>query len=130
MKKPVSTFVSATLIIFLTAFTHFSTDIPALQVQIQGLENQNIVQEGVYPEDFDILSIQTGDQEVQIQQFEIIHARANRPIQVKSVDGNEFDLHNFEEQAKSGDRIVIEIMKWKARSFEEGKHNYIAIPIR
>lgn len=98
--------------ILICSFTIYPFKDFALNIKVEGQESKNIFQEGLQPSELALMTIESTDEKISIKEFEVILARGTRPVAIKSVNGNQYDLANFADQAKSGDRIVIEITKF------------------
>lgn len=123
---------TALITLSLTAFTTFSLDDLTFEVQVQGVENKNLLKEGLQPAELALMTIESNDEKVSIEKFEVILARGSRPVSEGSqtVSGKQFDLATFAEQARAGDRIVIEIMELSTAQSLDNQSSIITIPIK
>jgi len=80
-------------------------------VKVQGVEDRDVLKEGLKPSELGHLTIDAADGNVQISEFEIVHARGKSALMGTVVTGNTFDLHKYQGKAKAGDRIVIKVNK-------------------
>ncbi|WPP50824.1 GldM family protein [Catalinimonas niigatensis] len=120
---------TACIVLLISAFTLFPYNDFALNVKVQGMENKDLLKEGLTPAELAIMTIESNDEKVSIEKFEVVLARGTRPISVESVNGNQYDLINFSEQAKAGDRIVIEVMETSSTMPLDEKALFASIPI-
>lgn len=131
MKTPLfQTACTACTVLLFSAFAPFSFNDFALDVKVQGMENKDLLKEGLTPAELALMTLESNDEQLSIEQFEVILARGTRPIAVHSVEGNQYDLARFSAQVKSGDRIVIEIMETSSTVPLDDKALYVSIPIR
>jgi len=107
-----SFFVSAIFVLLALGFSSF-TQLPLeyleLKYSIKGVEHD--FEDGLKPSEFAELTIETANQNITITVFQITLARGNRAVAVSNVETNKFNLKKFASQARSGDRIVIEVKK-------------------
>jgi hypothetical protein len=118
--------ISATLAA--TAFTarklHFSA-------HIQGIENRDVSLTGIGADEFSVLTVETSDKDRSVTRFEIILARGQSPVYRASVEGNSFDLNKFKENAKPGDRAVLEVKTVSGSDkLITGDERIVTIPIK
>lgn len=101
-------------------------------VKVDGVEQRDVLAEGLKPSELAQLTINSNDEDVKVLEFEIIHARGESPVNRANVmQGNTFDLRAFRDEAKAGDRIVISVTKVTGDSDKLSKKNSILqIPIR
>ena len=101
-------------------------------VKVAGAEQRDVLADGLKPSELTQLTIDSNDDDVKVLQFEIIHARGLSPLKRGNVkEGNTFDLSKFRDQAKAGDRIVINVTKITADSGKlSEKNSILQIPIR
>ena len=78
-------------------------------VSVLGLEERDVIKEGLKPIELTTLTIRTNTANVSVAEFRIFHARGKSPINGAVVQGDRFDISQYRKQAKSGDRIVIEV---------------------
>jgi hypothetical protein len=110
MKK--SSFIFALFIVlFVSSFTLFPTENPNFKILIKGVDHD--LKEGLKTSEFAKMTIESNDENVKVETFEITLARGSRAISIQTIDGNSFDLGKYRGQARSGDRIVIDIKKLK-----------------
>lgn len=119
-----SSFISASTTTSLNDFT----------IKVNGLENRNVMTEGISASEFATMTIQTNDENRQIKGFEISLARGNQLVSLpgKTVIGNSFDLKTYSALARPGDRIVIKLNTAIDKKDHEGtsKHFYMTIPVK
>jgi len=77
------------------------------KISIAGVEHEIIG--GLKPSEFSKLTIESKDESIKIESFEITLARGNRSVSVSNIQSNNFDLRDFIGKARSGDVIVIQI---------------------
>ena len=93
-----------------SSFLAKTHDKPTFQVTIQGIENRNIIEEGIASTEFALMTIETDEKDTEVKEFEVVLARGSNPVEHTVVEtGNSFDLREFADSAKSGDRIVVDI---------------------
>jgi hypothetical protein len=103
----------AIIVIFsASSFVANFEDETKFSISIEGIENFNS-KEGISVSEFAKMVIETNSKEISVEEFEIILARGSKPIShpTQVVPGNEFDLAEYAELAKTGDRFVIELRK-------------------
>ena len=83
-------------------------------ISIKGLDHN--LNEGLKNNEFAKMTIESNDENVKVESFEITLARGSRAISIQTIDGNSFDLGKYRGQARSGDRIVIDIKKFKFKN--------------
>ncbi|MEX2234469.1 MAG: hypothetical protein WD824_20045 [Cyclobacteriaceae bacterium] len=78
------------------------------------------------------MNVNAGNDNVEIEEFDIILAREKSAILAEKVKGNSYDLKNFQKTAKARDRIVIKVNKVKPASATEltDKNSVIRIQIK
>ena len=113
MKK--SPFIFA-LFIFLCVglFSFHPMEKSPFTISIKGLHHS--LNEGLKTNEFAKMTIESNDENVKVKSFEITLARGSRAISIQTIDGNSFDLGKYRGQARSGDRIVIDIKKVKFKN--------------
>jgi hypothetical protein len=92
-----------------------------------------VLTDGLKPSELTQLTIDANDENVKILEFHIIHARGKSPVNVGVVtEGNTFDLNKFRDEAKAGDRIVVEVRKISGVDDNRltEKNRILQIPIR
>jgi light-regulated signal transduction histidine kinase (bacteriophytochrome) len=101
-------------------------------VKVQGAEQKNVLADGLKSSELAQLTIDSNDENVNVLEFEIIHALGKSPLNSAIVtQGNIFDLNKLRDQAKAGDRIVINVTKITGYDNKLSKKNSILrIPIR
>jgi hypothetical protein len=97
-----------------SSFSFRAEEKPKFTISIKGLNHD--LQEGLKTNEFAKMRIESNDENVKVESFEITLARGNRAISNLTIDSNTFDLRKYKGQARSGDRIVIEIKKLKFAS--------------
>jgi hypothetical protein len=113
MKSFIFASLLATIVIFSTSsFITNLEDETKFSIRIEGIEKFNS-KEGLLVSEFSKMMIEASNKEISIEEFEIILARGSRPVSypVEVVSGSEFDLTQYSEIAKPGDRFVIELRK-------------------
>lgn len=132
MKSYLFSVCSLMIIGLLSSFTFSSNSDYALNIKVKGVETKNIIQEGITPSEFAMMTIESNNPSIKIQQFEIVLARGTRAIFPGShtVSGNQFDLENISDAAKAGDRIVIEIKKVSGEENIDSKSSFVVIPVK
>jgi len=78
-------------------------------VEIEGIENRDIFDQGILISDLDQMTIGSNKKLVEVDEFEITLARKSVPLKFQEVQGNTYNLALFSELAESGDRIIIEV---------------------
>ena len=113
MKK--SSFIFALFIaLFVSSFTLFPTENPNFKILVKGVDHD--LKEGLKTSEFAKMTIESNDENVKVESFDITLARGNRAISISTIESNTFDLGQYRGQARSGDRIVIEIKKLKFKT--------------
>lgn len=102
------------IVLFVSSFTLFPTESPNFKILIKGVGHD--LKEGLKTSEFAKMTIESNDENVKVETFEITLARGNRAISIQTIDGNSFDLGKYKGQARSGDRIVIDIKKLKFKN--------------
>jgi hypothetical protein len=97
-----------------SSFSFRAEEKPEFTISIKGLNHD--LQEGLKTNEFAKMRIESNDENVKVESFEITLARGNRAISNLTIDSNTFDLGKYKGQARSGDSIVIEIKKLKFAS--------------
>ena len=110
MKTNFQIFTSS-LVILLLLCSFVTSEELNFTIKINKLENRNILQDGLTPTEFAELIIESRNKNISIEAFEITLARGNRAISISTIKSNRIDLKQYQDQARSGDRIVIEIKK-------------------
>ena len=117
---------------FISSFTVKSLN--DFTITVKGLENKNLLIEGIKPYEFAEMIVEASDKNMQIRDMEISLARGNRLVSKpsRSVKGNSFDLTEYSSLAKSGDRIAIKLSITidKENKSPDNKNFYITIPIK
>lgn len=106
--------VSAFLMVFATAIANaFVAEDTLFTVTIQGVENRDVLKDGVKPFEMTQVTVDVRDKNFKIHEFEIILARGKSAVGFPAtvVTGNQYDLVKFRGIAKPGDRIVIKVNK-------------------
>lgn len=132
MKSYLFSVCSLLMIVLFSAFTvAFNSDY-GLNIKVEGIASKNILQEGIIPSEFAMMTIESDNPTVKIQQFEIVLARGTRAIfpGSQTVSGNQFDLENLSDAAKAGDRIVIKIKKVSGEENIDSKSSFVVIPVK
>lgn len=114
--------LSALLMVFATIATNaFIVEDTLFAVTIQGIENRDVLKDGVKPFELTQVTLDVRDKNFKIHEFEIILARGKSPVGFPNavVTGNKCDLAKFRGIAKSGDRIVIKVNKGIGPNGEE-----------
>ena len=110
MKNNIQTFTGS-LVLFLLLSSFVTSEELNFTVKINKLENRNILKDGLKPSEFAEMTVEPTSKNIEIEAFEITLARGNRAISISTIEKNRFDLRQYRDQARSGDRIVIEITK-------------------
>lgn len=114
MKKSPFTFIIFVLLsVLVSSFTPLPTEEPNFKISIKGVNHD--LHDGLKPSEFAEMTIESKDETIKIEAFEITLARGNRAISISTIESNTFNLRQFMSQARSGDRIVIEIKKLKSK---------------
>ena len=114
MKKSPFTFTIFVLLsVLVSSFTPLPTEEPNFKISIKGVNHD--LHDGLKPSEFAEMTIESKDETIKIEAFEITLARGNRAISISTIESNTFNLRQFMSQARSGDRIVIEIKKLKSK---------------
>lgn len=115
MKKSPFTFTIFVLLsVLVSSFTPLPTEEPNFKISIKGVNHD--LHDGLKPSEFAEMTIESKDETIKIEAFEITLARGNRAISISTIESNTFNLRQFMSQARSGDRIVIEIKKLKSKT--------------
>jgi len=80
-------------------------------VNVQGVDNRNVLKDGVEPDELANLTINVDGKSLYVDEFDVIHARGKSPVGSMAVKGNSCNLSSFRKKAKSGDRLVIDIKR-------------------
>lgn len=116
MKK--SFFFSAIFVLLslsLPSFSQLPIEYLEFKYSIKGVERD--FEDGLKPSEFAELTIETANQNITITAFQITLARGNRAVEISNVESNKFNLKKFADQARTGDRIVIEVKKLSDQSY-------------
>lgn len=108
MKKNLVELVFVIALILAGSFGHAAHDDFKVNYKIKGVLHK--LSEGIAKSEFNELSITT-NQELTVKSFTITLARGNRTVKTMDIVGDDFDLRNIVNVARSGDYIVIEIKK-------------------
>jgi len=105
----------------------------AFTIKVDGVDQLSL-REGLSPSELAPMTIETSNKEVNVSEFEVVLARGSRPVEnsVQVVQGNSYDLANFSQFAKPGDRIVIQLNKLGGSEEEvlTDQNRAIVIPIK
>ena len=86
---------------------------------------ENYAKNGLKHSDFAMMEI-TANNKIKVKEFEITLARGKRAVHYnKQIQGNQFDLNHYSEDARDGDRIVIEILELSDENIELTQFNSI-----
>lgn len=90
------------------SFTFLPQEYFSYQISISGVDH-DFTQVGLKTSELAEMTIKSNDENSKIVSFEITLARGSRAISVTNVKGNKFPLQKLKGQARSGDRLVIEL---------------------
>ena len=100
--------VSLVLILVFSAFNSLSDQDSGFKISVTNLNHD--LNEGLKPSEFAKLTIASIDKAIEVESFEITLARGNRAVSILTIESDTFDLREFQGKARSGDRIVIQII--------------------
>lgn len=120
------------LLIFGLASAFLTAKKPTFEVAVQGIEDRNILKEGVARTEFALMTIETKEEGTAVEKFEIVLARGSNPIEVVVVEeGNSMNLLEFADSAQSGDRLVIDIQAMSGTGTDlSGANAVVVIPVK
>ena len=102
-------------------------------VIIDGIQQRNVIKDGLRPAELSQLTLMSNDKAVGISEFEIIHVRGASPVhEAVLTNTNTYDLKHLRPQAKPGDRIVIKIKNVTGGHYNRlsEENSTILIPVR
>lgn len=105
--------------------TAFSPQDLNFNVSCKGLENRNVLKDGLKPSELSTLTVTADQEAVAVERLNVILARGDQPVLRETVTGNSFDIGGFRGSAKAGDRIVIEVVRISGSSEELNDENKI-----
>jgi len=91
--------------------TSFSPQELTFSVSCEGLENRNVLKDGLKPSELSTFTVSANQKAVAVERLNVILARGEQPVLRETVTGNNFNIPAFHSSAKPGDRIVIEVVK-------------------
>lgn len=107
MEKTRFLLVLFVLTLVVSSFTIFFVEERNFKISISGVNHE--LKDGLNPSEFAKMTIESKDENVNVKSFEITLARGARAISIKTYEGNIVDLNSLKANARSGDRIVIDI---------------------
>jgi hypothetical protein len=113
------------LAVLSNAFAFLSTDEPGFKISIAGVNHE--LKDGLNPSEFAKLTIESKDEKINVQSFEITLARGSRAISITKYEGNIVDLNLLKANARSGDRIVIDIKSMSIENESSSPANAIFV---
>lgn len=114
-------------ILFTSSFTILPIVDFEIKFLIKGVDYE--LKEGLKPSELNELTIESSNQEIKVEAFQVTLARGNRAVEISDVVGNKFNLRKFSSDARSGDRIVVEIKKLSDQSYLQKAVSVLAIRI-
>ncbi len=96
------------ILFFLSSFNIESRDV---KIKIKNWDERELTQGGIKPSDFTEMTVESLDENLTIESLQITLARGNRAVSISDVNGNNFSLRKLAGDARSGDRLVIEVRK-------------------
>ncbi len=96
------------ILFFLSSFDIESRDV---KIKIKNWDERELTQGGIKPSDFTEMTVESLDENLTIESLQITLARGNRAVSISDVNGNKFSLRKLACNARSGDRLVIEVRK-------------------
>lgn len=115
------------LTVFTSSFNFLSIDDLEFKYLIKGVTHE--LNEGLKPSEFDKLTIELTNHEIKIEAFQITLSRGNRAVNISDVKSNTFNLRKFYGEARSGDRIVIEIKKLSDQTISKNAATVMTIRV-
>jgi hypothetical protein len=129
MKKlPLLFAIFVLLSVLISSFTLLTSEEPNFKISIKGVDHD--LHDGLKPSEFAEMTIESKDENIKIEAFEITLARGNRAIEISQVKSNSFNLHKYTGIARSGDRIVVEVKKISNKNESLSPNNYTVIAIK
>ena len=110
------------------AFTKFASEHMGTrlrQAPIKALVGE--LKDGLNPSEFAKMTIESKDENVNMKSFEITLARGARAISIKTYERNIVDLNSLKANARSGDRIVIDIKSTNIKNESTSTANTIFV---
>jgi len=96
------------LMFLVSAFAILPFEDPNFKILVKGVTHD--LNEGLKPSEFAKITIVSEDKSIEVSSIEITLARGNRAVSILTVKSDSFDLREFKNEARSGDRIVIQII--------------------
>ena len=125
MKKSVFWFALIAIAIVTTSLTIIMQQNPGLSFVMAGVDHD--LSEGIKISELSTLKGRTKDDVVKIDSMEITLARGNRALGTDKIAGGTYNLSPFKRDARSGDRIVIEVIFVNADDSNEPIPNAIYV---
>ena len=110
-KAIINYMASGILVLFLGITLAFNQKSIGFKIKVDGTMG-NFAKKELKLSKFAMMEINTNYKDIEVKQFDIILARGSRAVQYdEKVRGKNFDLKNYSESAREGDRIVIQILE-------------------
>jgi len=113
------------LTLVISSFTTFFVDELNFEISVAGVNHE--LKEGLKPAEFAKLTIESKDEKIKVKSFEITLARGSRAISITTYEGNIVDLNLLKANARSGDRIVIDIKSMSIENESSSPANAIFV---
>lgn len=111
------------LIGILSSFTFYPLGKSNYKISVNGINHD--LQDGLKPSEFAKMTIEVQDKSLKVESFEITLARGSRAISSSVIEGNTFDLSQYKSDARSGDRIVIEVSSQNTDALSPSKSIFV-----
>lgn len=111
------------LIGILSSFTFYPAEKSNYKISVNGINHD--LQDGLKPSEFAKMTIEVQDKMLKVESFEITLARGSRAISSSVIEGNTFDLSQYKSDARSGDRIVIEVSSQNTDALSPSKSIFV-----